>query len=305
MLRSLRVSATWLIVASMLVLGAPLRDARASSTVPLEKLSSSQRASTAPDSTVVKVNSKLTTTLGKLRAAHKARESARTAANSKGAAAGKSLKTKKLRIVRVSKTKNKTTSKITGKTTAKHIKILPIGHIGPIYGPSTPTPFPFHMVVGGYIDPGTLMNLATPVVEPSSSYSGAPADMRAFCAAAAASACAYLPPNQSVQRDNTIHIGSVDDLDAQITDPQCSQEGGFMFAMWGGSSCWFTYPGSVNVGFNPGDYQIATSASCNWPWTYNVDVHGAITISLGNTGPYLNWNSGSNPTCIVRVAVGP
>jgi hypothetical protein len=230
----------------------------AAAPVTFEKLSSSQQATTLPDSTVVKVGGKLTTTLGKLRASHNAREQARVDAKSKGGAAGTSLKAKQLRILRLSKQAGR-----------------------------------------------VLMNLATPVVEPSFSYASAPADMRAFCAAAQASACAYLPPNQSVQRDPSGN-GSIDDLDSQITDPQCSQEGGFMSSFgWGSRFCWFTYPGSVNVGFNPGDYQIATSASCNAPWTYNVDVHGAISITLGNTGPYLNWPSGSNPTCVVRVTVGP
>jgi hypothetical protein len=293
-------------IVSIVALAGAVPSVFAASTVQYEKLSTSQKARL-PGSAVVKVGTKLTTTLGKLRSAHKAREQARIDAKARGAAAGKLLKAKQLGILRVSKTAAKTIGKTTGKTIEKHGKVVPIvGHIGPIYGFNpTPTPFPLHLVVGGYVNPVLLGNLATTVIEPASSYASAPADMRAFCSAAQASACAYLPPNQTVQRDNTIRIGWVDDLDSQITDPQCSQEGGFMSSFgWGSSFCWFTYPGSVNVQFNPGNYQIATSASCNPPWTYNVDVHGAITIGLGNTGPYLTWPSGSNPTCIVRVTVG-
>jgi hypothetical protein len=238
--------------------------------------------STAPDSTVVKLSSKLSVTLGKLRAAHKSREQARIDAKSKGAAAGKALKAQHLRIVRLSKSKN-----------VKTMAQIRIGHVGPVFGP-TPTPFPI-LRVGGYINPSWLWNLSTTVVEPSSSYASTPADMRAFCSAAQASACAYLPPNVYVVPQGSTLINE----DPFIPDPQCTQEGG----RYDGSLCYFAYPEPVVVNFNPGNYQIASSASCNPPWQYQIDVHGAVIISLaGNTIPSF---TGANPTCIVRVTIGP
>ncbi len=276
----LRASIVLLAAATVLLAGLTPR-ASAASPVPIEKLSTSQRASTAPDSTVVKVNATLTTTLGVLRTAHKAREQAHVDAKSKGAAAGTSLKAKPLRIERLSKTA---------------AKVVPtVGHVGPGFGPSsTPAPYPI-VRVGGYIDPGLLLNSSTTVVEPSSSYASAPADMRAFCSAAQASACAYLPPNVYLVPSGSNLV----DEDPFIPGAQCTQEGG----TYDGNLCYFAYPYQVVVNFNPGNYQIASSASCNPPWQYQIDVHGAIIISLaGNTIPH---STGANATCIVRVTIGP
>ena len=278
---SLRRLGTVGITLALILLAGPAPRAFAASTVPIEKLSTSQRASTAPDSTVVIVNSKLTTTLGVLRAAHKAREQAHVDAKATGAAAGHSLKAKPLRIERVSK------------TAANAVPI--VGHAGPVFGPSSsPAPYPI-VRVGGYIDPGLLLNSSTTVVEPSSSYASAPADMRAFCSAAQASACAYLPPNVYLVPSGSNLV----DEDTFIPGAQCTQEGG----TYDGILCYFAYPYQVVVNFSPGNYQIASSASCNPPWQYQIDVHGAIIISLaGNVIPH---SSGANATCIVRVTVGP
>jgi hypothetical protein len=274
-----RSSTVWLAAAAVFLAGV-VPGAFAASPVPIEKLSTSQRA-TASDSTVVTVNSKLTTTLGKLRAAHKSREQALIAAKSTGAAAGTSLKAAKLQIVRL------------GKNTSK---ILPIvGHGGPVFGPnSTPTPFTY-LRVGGYLDPVQLFNLSTTVVEPSSSYASAPADMRAFCSAAQASACAYFPPNVYLVPSGSNLV----DEDPYIPGAQCTQEGG----TYDGNLCYFAYPYQVVVNFNPGNYQIATSASCNPPWQYQIDVHGAIIIMLA--GNKIPSSTGANATCIVHVTIGP
>jgi hypothetical protein len=280
----MRASSVWIAVV-FLAVAAPR--AMAASPVPIEKLSTSQRVSTAPDSMVVKVSSNLTTTLGKLRAAHRSYEQGRIDANPKGAAAGKSLKAKPLRILRVSTAAAKTT--IHGKTAEIG------GHVGPVVGPSlAPAPYPI-LRVGGYIDPRQLWNLATTVVERPSSYASTPADMRAFCAAAQASACAYLPPNVYLVPSGANLV----DEDPYIPGAQCTQEGG----TYDGNLCYFAYPYQVVVNFNPGNYQVASSASCNPPWQYQIDVHGAIIISLaGNMIPH---STAANPTCIVRVTVGP
>ena len=248
--------------------------ASAATPVPLEKLSAAQRLSGASDSTVVKAGS-LTTTLGKLRTAHNSRESALKNATAAGSAAHAKLKTMPLKIIGIGNT-----------------KLHP-----------TKTPFPLkYQPSHGY-----PIYLSNSVTEPASQYAKTPKDMKAFCAAAHASACAYLPPQQQVIARN----GSIDNFDALITSSQCSGEGG----VWNGGSggvqsaagCDFFYQMGVTVHFNPGSRQhLSQSAVCNSPWTYGVDVHGAVWISLASSTPQSQWwTTGSSATCIVNVTPGP
>lgn len=246
--------------------------------IPIEKLSRTEITSGAPAATVVAIAKKgggrFTTTLGALRAAHAARELALANAGALGVAAAKRLFTKTPVAIGVRGTNPLQTG-----------PPVPRQKTGPIVH-----------------NPGQLAPATTPpIVEPSSQYAGTPADMRAFCAAAHASACAYLPPQQQIQNVD----GALNDLDGAIIDPQCSQEGGSQSNFGGGPFCWFVYPLGVTVGFTPApSYRLSQSADCHSPWTYNVDVHGAVVISLNANVGYI-VPTGSNPTCVVRVTTGP
>lgn len=162
-----------------------------------------------------------------------------------------------------------------------------------------PIPYPIVRGLGGH--PGTF------VIEPASMYASQPADKKAFCAAAHASACAYLPPQQTVAQGN----GSATDPDFLITDPQCSHEGGTMVTVQGiagspsSTSCNFVYATNVSVPFKPAkDFKLKQSASCHSPWTYSVDVHGAVSIAIAAGTPVV-VTTGSVATCVVRVVTGP
>jgi hypothetical protein len=126
--------------------------------------------------------------------------------------------------------------------------------------------------------------------------------MKAFCDAAQASACAYLPAQSSGYFIN----GQILDYDWLITQSQCGQEGGQWLPdfSW---YCQFSYPQSVRVNFTPAkSYRLQQSASCdNSLWSYTVDPHGAISIQYKNPTEYSAWSATNNPTCVVRVAVGP
>ncbi|HTV72947.1 MAG TPA: hypothetical protein VME66_04490 [Candidatus Acidoferrales bacterium] len=104
-----------------------------------------------------------------------------------------------------------------------------------------------------------LANVTTSMVEPASQYASAPADMKAYCSAAQASACAYLPPQQLVQ----MWQGAILDLDGLLAESQC-------------------------------DTTI---------WNYQVDVHGAVAITL-IPQQYMNFTTGNAPSCIVKVTIG-
>ncbi len=141
------------------------------------------------------------------------------------------------------------------------------------------------------------------VVEPPSQYASAPADMKAFCSNAKASACLYLPPQQQVSPWN----GAILDQDGLIDQSTCQNEGG-SWAQWfsfGGYVCGFNYPTSVVVHFTPSSsYKLTQTASCDKSvWNYQVDVHGAISIQA-NPQYYASFTTGNNPTCVLRVTLG-
>jgi hypothetical protein len=246
-MKSIRVpfgaSARLLIVASVVVAlvgsaGAPR--VLAAAAVPLAKLSLSERLRSAPDSTIVQLGPR-TTTLGQLRAAHRAREAALLRARSTG------------------------------------------------------------IVLRGKLTLGNVAVVAQPFVEPPSQYASTPADMRAFCAAAQASACLYLPPDQQV----TAEQAGVSDWDSLVTQSQCAQEGGTWSAIWSDWFCAFNYPASVTVHFTPAaNFKLAQSANCDRnTFAYKVDNHGAITISLSIAMPVI-MTTGNNMTCVVSVTPG-
>lgn len=233
--------------------------ALAATTVPLEKLSLSERLSSAPDSTPIQFGPRATT-LGILRAAHRARE----AALSKAASLGAGLRGKLVPIQGGAAIAN-TGPRLNG------------------------------------VNAGNLQVAPQAFIEPSSQYASAPADMKAFCGAAQASACLYLPPNQQV----TAEQSGVADWDSLVTQTQCAQEGGTWSSIWNGTFCAFNYPASVVVHFTPAaNFKLARSASCDHgTFTYDIDVHGAITITLAGAVPAI-VTTDDNPTCIVSVIPG-
>jgi hypothetical protein len=281
--------------ALILVLGGAAPRAFAAEPVPIAKLSPNQRLTAAPDSTIVRIRPRLTTTLGKLRAAHRARKAAFDNASVAGIRARQELYAKPMVIVRLGGTINHGAGPTPTPVTYRQ-------HVG---GPSFPTPhvYPQKSNLGNPSLP-TPIPAPTPVaiVESASQYASAPPDMRAFCDAAKASACAYLPAQQSGYFMN----GQIADYDWMITQSQCAQEGGtwsLLFSWY----CQFNYPPSVVVYFTPAkSYRLQQSASCdNSLWSYTVDPHGAISIQYKNPTPYSAWSATNNPTCVVRVAVGP
>jgi hypothetical protein len=231
----------------------------AATAVPFEKLSMRERLNTAPDSTIVKVGPR-TTTLGQLRAAHRAREATLLRAGSLGVG----LRGKPIPVA------------------GGGVRAVGVGHPG----------------VGNMGNPQLVPQA---VVEPPSQYASAPADMKAFCSAAQASACLYLPPDQYVSAAQS----GVADWDGLVTQSQCAQEGGGWGDMWGGTYCAFNYPGSVTVHFTPAaNYKLTQSASCDRrTFAYTVDVHGAITISL-TAAMWGIMTTDDNPTCVVSVTPG-
>jgi hypothetical protein len=142
----------------------------------------------------------------------------------------------------------------------------------------------------------------TAIVEPPSQYASAPADMKAFCAAASASACLYLPPGQQVSPWGG---GSIADFDVLLDQAQCESEGGTWAGVFGSEAmCGFYYPSSVVVRFDPAaNFQIASTASCAAMWSYQTDARGAVAIQLQ---PQFNapFQTGNSAACVVRVTVG-
>ncbi len=132
--------------------------------------------------------------------------------------------------------------------------------------------------IASAVNPATLQTVPQPVVEPASQYASAPADMRAFCAAAHASACLYLPPNQQVSVQPTY----VSLWDSLITQQQCAQEDGSWDGMWNSWFCAFAYPNNVTVNFTPAaDFKLTQSATCDaTTFAYTVDPHGAVNIRV-------------------------
>jgi len=136
-----------------------------------------------------------------------------------------------------------------------------------------------------------------------------PADLLAFCKAAAATGCLYIPGGPLVVV-GTIYM----DVDNLITDQHlCTSEGGrseisaTTKQMFG---CEYYYPSQYNLGFNPGKptahgYPVTHSASCPSRFVqYTVDPHGAVSLNVVSTNYLPNWGPlYSVKTCVVRVFV--
>jgi hypothetical protein len=272
--------ATFLTIAPGRSISAQQRQANGA--VPLQKLSLEERATTSPDSTVVKFRNR-TYKLGDLRAAHKTRTTSSANAHASGLNTAKNLSNQKPNLVE------------------PKVGLLPPG--GRVSLNPQPTPVPFRRVG---VNPGIigtgLMDMQNWVYEPASDYASTPPDMKAFCAAAGGSACLYLPPQQQI----SIFSGSVLDYDSLISQSQCGSKGGsWTSAGWGFYSCLFVYPMSVTVTFTPpSNYQVSSTAECDQSlFNYQVDTHGAVAISIKQPGT-LNFTTGTSPWCVVKVKIG-
>lgn len=124
-----------------------------------------------------------------------------------------------------------------------------------------------------------------------------PADYVAFCKGAAATACLYFP-----KAFYSSSPYSFEDDDYFVTDRKlCQSEGGI--AQYG--DCLFYYPVVYNLSFNPGKvtahgYPVTHSATCRRPFSYTVDPHGGVGVSVYDQA---SWNNTSLKTCVVRVFV--
>ena len=259
----------------------------ATTAVPLSHLSLDARRQTLPDTTLVSIGKK-TVALAVLRHAHAARQSF----------AGKAADTSAMLRRRFRPSLPTTTA------TGAPIKSTGAGH--PVVLAS-PTPISLNLS-------GIAKVLGNTVLEPPSQYASTPADMKAFCQNAWAAACVFLPPQQPAIQLSQNKLLATDTL---IDRGQCDSEGGTWSTFYGGvTGCGFLYPDSATVHFRPAsNYKLSSSAQCDssW-WTYTVDPHGAISISLtyqaltslGAVGVwgYAGPATGSSPWCVVYVTKG-
>jgi hypothetical protein len=261
-----------------------------------------------PDNTQVTLKSGRTTTLGALRAEHRARMES----FERAAALGRALAAKL-------------------KASANHSSVMPPRSAvkGTAAGPA---PAPGGSGGGLKADgaavgkagspPGVKNSVAT--TRPSASSSGLlprtlvplpdlagkspdgilPRDYRDFCQAADSSACVYLPANTSFFRGqytgikNTPFVAASDPL---ITDPGvCAYDGGSLDAQYG---CIFYYPMGEVTNFTP-NAPISSNASCDPAAHYIVDPKGAIQVTFTAT-VYTNLEAFTTPqapvTCAVQV----
>ena len=275
-----------LAIAAVRPIASQLRPANARP-VPLERLSLEQRTKTSPDSTLVEFRIK-TFTLGQLRAAHQMRTASLAKARATGTLTAQNLNSQSA--------KAGTPAGRVDVTQPQRPKPGTPGRIN-VTQPQPPT-FQRPVVTN---NGGLIHDLTAPqwVFEPASDYASAPADMKAFCAAALASACLYLPPQQEIVNYN----GSALDVDALIDQSQCTSEGGSWVNSFDGPLCHFLYPQSVTVRFTPpSNFQVSSTAQCDQSvFTYQVDTHGAVAISIKQSGTF---TTGSSPWCVVKVKLG-
>jgi len=135
------------------------------------------------------------------------------------------------------------------------------------------------------------------------------ADFWAFCKAAAATACLYLPGGKLYSDGPYNYL----DFDPLITDQHtCTLEGGQ--PNFGATKqmlgCSYYYPTQYNLTFNPGrptaqGYPVTHSADCPSRFVnYTVDPRGAVSLNVVSTSYIPTWGPlASLKTCVVRVFV--
>ena len=146
-----------------------------------------------------------------------------------------------------------------------------------------------------------------------------PADYRAFCNAAHASACLYFPPRATLYPPDGgpgEPPNSLVDFDALIDEPKaCESEGGYeRYANGKALSCVYSYPGLYSSNFNPGPPPPGDQIGGNVTWTkqcsssiaLTIDPHGAIRMAVrkAETQKGLGFKTGQDgSSCVVSVYV--
>jgi hypothetical protein len=67
--------------------------------------------------------------------------------------------------------------------------------------------------------------------------------------------------------------------------------------------CDFQYPVTVKVNFTPAEnYQISSTVQCDQSiYTYQIDVHGAVVISINQSG---DFTTGASRWCVIKLKLG-
>jgi hypothetical protein len=163
---------------------------------------------------------------------------------------------------------------------------------------------------GKKVDPGTLvpMNFSLKNFNLPAVLGPLPADMLAFCKAARVTACLYLPsgtpfvgPSFYMDYDYLITDAK------QCTSEGGQTNFTSTMKMLG---CSYYYPNQYILKFNPGPptaqgYPVTHSATCPTRFVnYTVDPRGAVSLNIVSTSYVPSWGPiNSLKTCVVRVFV--
>jgi hypothetical protein len=250
-----------------------------------------------PDSTQVTLKWGRTTTLGALRAEHRARMESFQQASALGRALAARLKasTNTNAVMNPPGAAPVLGAGKPGNTTA-------MKNFAVIANPNAASPPPKAAATTSFVLPRTLVPL--PDISSKSPNGILPGDYRDFCKAAGSSACIYLPPNTSfwpgewVGSKNTPFVAASDPL---IMDPSvCAYDGGSLDPYYG---CIFYYPMGEVTNFIP-NAPISSNASCDPAAHYVVDAKGAVQVRFTATA-YTNLEVFTTPqapvTCAVQV----
>jgi hypothetical protein len=247
-----------------------------------------------PDTTMVKLQSGRTVSLGTLRSEHRAR------------------------LLRFSR------AAALGSTMAMHLAAHSPGPTQQSQPPAdvrpAPTPGP---KIGGMTKANTSVGAAPNVANPNLSAAPKVAvpmmvpfhplagitlakDYLDFCTAAHPSVCIYLPPDSSFGETGTRFVSGtlvLGDLDTLIFDEKtCKYDGGVFAGSDPPAGCWFYYPSQSIANFLPKG-PLTKSFSCDAPGAAYVDPKGAVIANVNHTG--FPVTTDSRPiTCVVQVWVG-
>jgi hypothetical protein len=279
-----------------LLLGSPLRSFCGENARSIAALTLQERMNL-PDNTQVTLKSGRTTTLGALRAEHRARmESFQQAAGLGRALAARLKASANTNAVMNSQ------SAAPAHGAGKPGNTSAMKNSAVIASPHAASPPPKAAATTSFVLPKTLVPL--PDLSSKSPDGILPRDYRDFCQAAESSACIYLPantsffPGQYTGVKNTPFVAASDPL---IMDPSvCAYDGGSLDAQYG---CIFYYPMGEVTNFIP-NAPISSNASCDPAAHYVVDPKGAVQVTFTAT-VYTNleaFTTAQAPvTCAVQV----
>jgi hypothetical protein len=274
----------------------PLRLLAAETARPITALTLEQRMNL-PETTQVRFKSGRTTTLGALRAEHRARMESFQQASALGRALAARLKAgANNSAVMTSR------SAVPAPGVGKPGNTTAMKNSAVIANPNAAIPPPKAAARTSFVLPKTLVPL--PDISSKSPVGILPRDYRDFCKAAESSACLYLPPNTSfwagqyVSSKITPFVAASDPLimDANV----CAYDGGSLDPQYG---CTFYYPMGEVTNFIP-NAPISSNASCDPSAHYVIDPKGAVQVIFTAT-VYTNLEAFTTPqapvTCAVQV----